>query len=336
MVYNSKTALSTILAYNPGLDCSALQTGQYICLDNIAPLICTSPYTVNWGDTCITIAERAGISFTTFIALNKPITCSALQYGQQLCLAKQGFTPYPVVTCTNKYTVQWGETCDSMVFNSKTPLSTILAYNPGLDCSALQTGQYICLDNAGVTTSTLASTTTTLASTTTTFASTTTTTKPAIITTTAPTTTAPTTVVSTTTASTTTSTASSLPVGCLDEFRKAALAAHNTFRAKHSAQSMIETVEVDTSAQAYANQLAVIGSLVHSTNRVNTGENLAWFSSRPTTAAQCASKLNILFSTRLSFIYFLKNFSEKNSLLIASPYGIMKCQSIITIIQGLV
>ena len=108
---------------------------------------CTSSYSVNWGDTCLTIADKAGISFPTFIALNKPISCSTLQYGQQLCLAKVGFTPFPKVACTNKYTVQWGETCDTMALNSRTALSTILAYNPGLDCTALQTGQPICLDN---------------------------------------------------------------------------------------------------------------------------------------------------------------------------------------------
>lgn len=148
MVLNSKTPLSTILAFNPGLDCTALQTGQLICLDNTAPLVCTTPYSVQWGDTCLGIADKAGISFTTFIALNKPIACSTLQYGQQLCLAKQGFTPYPKVACTNKYSVQAGETCDMMALNSRTALSTILALNPGLDCTALQTGQPICLDNA--------------------------------------------------------------------------------------------------------------------------------------------------------------------------------------------
>ena len=93
------------------------------------------------------IKKIIGISFPTFIALNKPISCSTLQYGQQLCLAKVGFTPFPKVACTNKYTVQWGETCDTMALNSRTALSTILAYNPGLDCTALQTGQPICLDN---------------------------------------------------------------------------------------------------------------------------------------------------------------------------------------------
>lgn len=79
--------------------------------------------------------------------MNKPITCSALQPGQQLCLAKVGFTPYPNIPCTNKYTVQPGDTCDTMALNSKTALTTILAYNPGLDCTALQNGQLICLDN---------------------------------------------------------------------------------------------------------------------------------------------------------------------------------------------
>ena len=31
---------------------------------------CTSPYTVNWGDTCLTIADKAGINFKKMILNN--------------------------------------------------------------------------------------------------------------------------------------------------------------------------------------------------------------------------------------------------------------------------
>jgi LysM repeat protein len=65
-----------------------------------------------------------------------------------LCLAKQGFTPYPIVQCANKYTIVAGDTCDTISFNTKVALGSIFSYNPGLDCTALQPGQEICLDNA--------------------------------------------------------------------------------------------------------------------------------------------------------------------------------------------
>ena len=76
-----------------------------------------------------------------------------------MCLAKQGFTPYPIVQCINKYTVVAGDTCDTISLNTRIALASILSYNPGLDCTALQVGQYICLDSAGLTVPTLASTT---------------------------------------------------------------------------------------------------------------------------------------------------------------------------------
>lgn len=157
-------------------------------------------------------------------------------------------------------------------------MASILFYNPGLDCLALQVGQYICLDSAGATVPTIApiSTTSTAAPIPT-----------IVISTPQPTTAAPTTAAPTTTAA-----PGTLPAGCLDEFRKAALAAHNTYRAAHSAQSMVDALDVDKTAQAYADQLAATGVFAHSTNRVNTGENLAMVGGRPTTAAQCAGKLN--------------------------------------------
>lgn len=206
-------------------------------------------------------------------------------------MAKQGFTPYPNVQCINKYTVAAGDTCDTISLNTRIALASILSYNPGLDCTALQVGQYICLDNAGMTVPTLAPTTQTPIPT-------------IILSTLAPTTAAPTTVpiivstVPTTTAVTTIATTvatGTLPAGCLDAFRQAALAAHNTFRSKHFAQSMAENTAVDTSAQAYAQQIAATAVFAHSTNRVNTGENLYMSSSTvPLTVAKCARKLNII------------------------------------------
>ena len=198
-------------------------------------------------------------------------------------MAKQGFTPYPIVQCINKYTVVAGDTCDTISLNTRIALASILSYNPGLDCTALQVGQYICLDSAGLTVPTLASTTQTPIPT-------------IILSTLASTTPAPTTTtVPFTTAVPTTVAQGTLPTGCLEAFRQAALTAHNTFRAKHFSQSMAENTLVDASAQAYAQQIAATAIFAHSTNRVNTGENLYMSSSiAPLTVAKCARKLNII------------------------------------------
>ena len=58
---------------------------------------------------------------------------------------------------------------------------------------------------------------------------------------------------------------------------------------------MAENTLVDASAQAYAQQIAATAIFAHSTNRVNTGENLYMSSSiAPLTVAKCARKLNII------------------------------------------
>ena len=77
--------------------------------------------------------------------LKKPINCTALQYGQQLCLAKPGFVYYPIVQCVNTYTVVAGDTCSVIsMLKTRVSLTNLYAINPGLDCTALQTGQNIC------------------------------------------------------------------------------------------------------------------------------------------------------------------------------------------------
>ncbi|CAF2092696.1 unnamed protein product [Rotaria magnacalcarata] len=60
----------------------------------------------------------------------------------------------------------------------------------------------------------------------------------------------------------------------LKTFRQEALASHNSYRAQHCAPALVLDDDINQSAQTYAEKLATIGKLVHSTNRVGLGENL--------------------------------------------------------------
>ena len=189
--------------YNPGLDCTNLQKGQEICtsissattstaalVTSTTPIVtassqCLNVYTVRWGDYCSLIAKNAGMSFPTFIALNKPIDCSLLQAGQTLCLARAGFVNYPIVPCTSVYQMpMYYETCETVAAKNGLTVSLLMYYNPGLDCANLQKGQEFCLSSAGTT---LSPSTPTAVITTGTIA----TTKPSILTTIINTTAAP-------------------------------------------------------------------------------------------------------------------------------------------------
>ena len=166
-------SVSYLLFYNPGLDCSNLQKGQEICIGTnfvtnsfssstttpVASTVpqaptssaasCTQSYTVKSGDYCKAIANSAGLSFPSFIALNKPLDCTTLQPGQTLCLARTGFSNYPSYPCVSVYQMPMTlETCDTVAAKNSLSVSYLLFYNPGLDCANLQMGQEFCI-NAG-------------------------------------------------------------------------------------------------------------------------------------------------------------------------------------------
>lgn len=69
-----------------------------------------------------------------------------------------------------------------------------------------------------------------------------------------------------------------------DRFIQEALNAHNTYRKKHNVEPLVHNPELSTIAQNYAQYIANLGSLKHSTNTYNgqkLGENLAFmFDSR--------------------------------------------------------
>jgi uncharacterized protein YkwD len=83
-----------------------------------------------------------------------------------------------------------------------------------------------------------------------------------------------------------------LPNGCQEAFRKAALTAHNTYRAKHSAPPLKSDSSIDTNALRWSQNLAKNDIFKHSgTNGL--GENLhALYGGDLSTSSQCAGNIN--------------------------------------------
>lgn len=82
-----------------------------------------------------------------------------------------------------------------------------------------------------------------------------------------------------------------LPAGCLDAFRAAALTAHNQFRALCGAPALTESTTIAASAQAWATQMATTNVFAHSGSQLY-GENLyGQFSSGALTSAASCSTL---------------------------------------------
>jgi len=78
----------------------------------------------------------------------------------------------------------------------------------------------------------------------------------------------------TTTTTTTTTTPFSMDI-CIEQMRLAGLNAHNSVRGYHGVQNLTRNSSIETTAQAYAQQLLSIGSLIHS-HMPGLGENIFW------------------------------------------------------------
>lgn len=92
---------------------------------------------------------------------------------------------------------------------------------------------------------------------------------------------------------------------CLNAFRAAGLAQHNTLRAKHGAKTMKQSSTIDASALAYAKELAAKNSdLVHSST--SYGENLFISSdSSNMDVAKCGRMKIFIFQKRIYSKYFI-------------------------------
>jgi uncharacterized protein YkwD len=88
----------------------------------------------------------------------------------------------------------------------------------------------------------------------------------------------------------------SLPSGCLEAFRNAALQAHNDYRLRHSAGYLNTDLNLDDSALNSATTMSITNDFAHTPDLVNTGENIfASYTTKSPSVSQCARNLNSLF-----------------------------------------
>ncbi|KAJ3070929.1 hypothetical protein HK102_006552 [Quaeritorhiza haematococci] len=139
------------------------------------PSNCGRQYTVVAGDYCYGIAEKNGLEFSQFTALNPGLVCDPLSIGAVVCVTASGVAPSPAPspspssTCSKPYTVVAGDYCYKIAVElNNLDLNQFLSFNPGLNCDNLQVGQVVCLvaptTSTGPGTTTTTTTTTTIAS----------------------------------------------------------------------------------------------------------------------------------------------------------------------------
>jgi LysM repeat protein len=117
----SKMSVQQLMQFNPSINqaCTNLQPVQQLCLRQAAEgsgsgSDCAggSSYIAAAGDTCSSIAAAASISAAELISANPSINgaCTNLQIGQRVCIPAS--SPRPA--CSQQYTVQTGDTCQSI------------------------------------------------------------------------------------------------------------------------------------------------------------------------------------------------------------------------------
>ncbi|KAJ3085370.1 hypothetical protein HK102_000069, partial [Quaeritorhiza haematococci] len=159
-------------AYERGV----LPTGTQALLSPIAsssptPLNteCGKEYAVVAGDFCYAIAEREGLEWDQFLALNPEVVCDNLQIGQVVCVqvgassqsgiitaaieatpttsaspASPSSSPSP--TCAKQYTVNTDDFCFSIAESNGLSLDQFLTLNTGISCDSLEVGQAVCVE----------------------------------------------------------------------------------------------------------------------------------------------------------------------------------------------
>lgn len=125
------------------------------------PTTCTKTHTCSWGDTCLTLQTKYGLSEAEFTKLNPGMNCWALMSGTKVCV-KGATGPAPTPSpgpapspgpgpspspnqCAQTHTCAWGDTC--LTFQMKYGLSeaAFKKLNPGLNCWALAAGAQVCV-----------------------------------------------------------------------------------------------------------------------------------------------------------------------------------------------
>jgi hypothetical protein len=122
------------VAMNPGLDCNALVVGSTVCVT----AGCTSFWPVVGGDTCDSIAIAFQLTLAKLLAMNPYFNCNEIGSRPRICINGPE-------TCTFRWTVSGGDTCDSIRNGYQLSPDALFAMNPGLDCNALPIGSTVCL-----------------------------------------------------------------------------------------------------------------------------------------------------------------------------------------------
>lgn len=130
-------------------DCSSNPDGSYSCTCPAAmgigsaadgsPLCASSTartYTAQPTDTCSDITTAYSISQDTLLQQNPWVNCSTPLVGGAVVLL--GSTPVPAGSST--YVTQPEDTCANVAYGYGTAVSTLIQYNPTLNCSALTEG----------------------------------------------------------------------------------------------------------------------------------------------------------------------------------------------------
>ena len=171
---------ASIIQANPSINaqCTNLQLGAILCIPGIsfAPSIqpvalpppttptvtCSAKYTVVSGDTCNAIGLKFGVSAAAIIQANPSINaqCTNLQIGAVLCIPFSTSAPSikpvaspPTVTCSKKYTVVSGDTCNGIGLKFGVSAGSIIQANPSINaqCTNLQIGAVLCIPIGSIT-----------------------------------------------------------------------------------------------------------------------------------------------------------------------------------------
>lgn len=155
LAHRYNTTVQAILANNPGLNPNALPVGELVCIPAPpgqpfpAPCPNASPYVVKPGDTFYAIARQFNLPVEALLRANPDVNPNTLRVGQQICIPT---LPTPTITCPGPtYTVRPGDTLYGLAQSRGTTVQAILAANPGINPSALQVGQILCLPTGGTT-----------------------------------------------------------------------------------------------------------------------------------------------------------------------------------------
>lgn len=149
-------ALSTLLSFNPTINCTRLFVRQPLCVRQAvassassAPL-CGQSVVSELGDTCASMAVKFNVSRANFDMLNPGLNCSSIiPPGTAACVANRTAVMLSDVNCTRWYRVMQGDSCPTIWNAANLSMSQFLAINPGIICQApfLAVGQQACIDS---------------------------------------------------------------------------------------------------------------------------------------------------------------------------------------------